>query len=357
VTMAYWDMGTAIAVSPPAAALGANVTSAATQFFGATGATSSVVTTNPSNLVGPPASSGGGSWESEGYPKTAPPVLGTDSSLQFSVDSSKYSDVTLQLDDYGSASFVGDNFLYVWSSTDEITWQPVSGGTDPILKSVWNRSAAFPADDTGTNAITYFRVSAEGANNSSTKFNVDDVRITGCSDPEQPTLEKAFSPNPVAVGGTSKLTFTLSNDNTVNLTGAKFTDALPAGLEVASTPNAATTCTNAVAPQPSWAPKAGSTLLEFGQTTGGTIPAGDGTNPGTCTVSVDVIATTAGPHQNISDFIYTTEGGTNSDPGGSAKASLVAVLPPTIDKNFSPSTILANETSTMWILVILCRLA
>jgi LPXTG-site transpeptidase (sortase) family protein len=346
-SMAYWDIGTVATASPPTPVLGSNVTIAAAQFFGAAGATSSVVIANPSNLVGPPASSGGGSWQSDGYPKSTAPVLGMDSSLEFRVDSSKYTDVTLQFDDYGSASFVNANYLYVWSSTDGSNWQLVSGGVDPILKTTWNRSAAFPAFDTGTNTTTYFRVSASGANNSSGTLQFDDVRITGCSDPVQPTLTKSFSPNPVVVGGTSRLTFTLSNDNTVNLTGVKFVDTLPAGLEVSATPNVATTCTNAAAPQPSWAPAASSTLLEFGQTTGGTIPAGNATNPGTCTASVDVIATTDGPHQNISDFIYTAEGGTNSDPSGSAKANLVAVLPPTIDKNFNPSTILANESSTL----------
>src|SRR5207247_5414297 len=126
------------------------------------------------------------------------------------------------------------------------------------------------------------------------------------------------------------------NANTVQLTGAKFTDSLPAGLQVAASPSASTTCTGS----PTWAPTAGSTTLSFGQTTGANIPAG-----GSCTVSVNVTATTAGPHSNVSGFLSTSEGGTNTN--SIASATLTAVLPPSITKQFAPSPILPNGTSTL----------
>src|SRR4029079_9881855 len=116
--------------------------------------------------------------------------------------------------------------------------------------------------------------------------------------------------------GVSTLTFTLANTNTVALTGAKFADALPAGVQVAATPNATTTCANS----PTWAPAAGATTLNFGQVTGATIPASS-----SCAVSVSVTATTPGPHTNISGFISTTESGTNATSTGSAVASLGAL--------------------------------
>ncbi len=82
--------------------------------------------------------------------------------------------------------------------------------------------------------------------------------------------------------------------------------------------------------------------MSFGQTTGANIPAS-----GSCTVSVNVTATTAGPHTNVSGFISTTEGGTNSGASGSATASLTAIVPPTIAKSFGTDPILANGTSLL----------
>src|SRR5207244_2726082 len=82
--------------------------------------------------------------------------------------------------------------------------------------------------------------------------------------------------------------------------------------------------------------------VNFGQTTGANIPAS-----GSCTASVNVTATTAGPHTNVSGFISTTEGGTNSGAGGSATASLSAILPPSIAKAFGTDPILVNGTSLL----------
>src|SRR5581483_10222375 len=95
-----------------------------------------------------------------------------------------------------------------------------------------------------------------------------------------PSIAKAFSPNPIAVGGVSTLTFTLTNSNAgTSLTGVAFSDTFPAGLQVAATPNASTSGCGS----PTFAPAAGNTALSF---SGGTIAAS-----GTCTVSVAVTAT------------------------------------------------------------------
>jgi uncharacterized repeat protein (TIGR01451 family) len=116
-----------------------------------------------------------------------------------------------------------------------------------------------------------------------------------------PSLAKAFSPNPIAIGGVSTLTFTITNPNAgTALTGVAFTDTFPAGLQVAATPNAtATGCGS-----PIFAPAAGNTSVSF---SGGTIAAS-----GTCTVTVDVTATTGGSKVNTTGNVTSTNGGTGN---------------------------------------------
>jgi len=48
-------------------------------------------------------------------------------------------------------------------------------------------------------------------------------------------IVKSFSPNPVAVGVSSTLSFAVNNPNVIAV-DASFTDTLPAGLVVAATP-------------------------------------------------------------------------------------------------------------------------
>lgn len=116
-----------------------------------------------------------------------------------------------------------------------------------------------------------------------------------------PSISKNFSPDPILVNGTSILTFTITNSNTgTALTGVGFTDPLPAGLQVASPSNAST----ASCGSPTFAPSAADTTLTF---SGGTIAAS-----GTCTVSVDVTATTSGVKNNTTGNVTSTNGGTGN---------------------------------------------
>ena len=89
----------------------------------------------------------------------------------------------------------------------------------------------------------------------------------------------------ISQGETSTLTFILDNSaNAIDATGAGFTDAFPAGLIVAATPDLANTCGGTIAAA------AGGDTLEL---TGGTIP-----ENGTCEISVAVQATAHGSLTN-----------------------------------------------------------
>lgn len=94
-----------------------------------------------------------------------------------------------------------------------------------------------------------------------------------------PSVSKAFSPTSVPLGGTSTLTITLSNPRLVAVGGAQVKDLLPAPLTVGGA--ATTTCAGGALN----APIGGTTVAM----TGGQIPAGTATAPGTCTLTVPVL--------------------------------------------------------------------
>src|SRR6476620_2126306 len=63
-----------------------------------------------------------------------------------------------------------------------------------------------------------------------------------------PVLSKNFSPTAITDGGTTVLTFTLSNPaGAPAVSNVGFTDTLPAGLVVQNPPNVGGTCLNAAA--------------------------------------------------------------------------------------------------------------
>ena len=142
-----------------------------------------------------------------------------------------------------------------------------------------------------------------------------------------PTIAKAFGAGSIPVGGTTTLTFTLTNPNSgTALTGVGFTDTLPAGLTVANG-------TSAVC---------GGTLTTSGNNTitlaGATISAS-----GSCVFPVTVTGTSAGVKNNTTNPVTSNEGGT----GLTASASVTVVAPPTIGKAFGASSIPVNGTTSL----------
>lgn len=114
-----------------------------------------------------------------------------------------------------------------------------------------------------------------------------------------PTFTKTFGPDQIFLGGTSVLTFTLSNPNSVTgLSNIHFTDLLPAGLVVAGSPTVTGTCSGTITANPF------ETMISY---------AGGSLAPGaSCSFSVRVQALTSGTKTNIAGPVSTTESGTGS---------------------------------------------
>ena len=125
--------------------------------------------------------------------------------------------------------------------------------------------------------------------------------------------------------GSTSLTFTITNPNaSLAFTGVAFTDSLPAGLVVASTPALSNTCNG--------------TPTATSGSTSVSLSAGTLASSATCTLSVNVTGTTAGVKNN-SVQVTSTEGGT----GNTATASITVVAPPVIGIAFGAASVPLNS--------------
>jgi uncharacterized protein YhjY with autotransporter beta-barrel domain len=149
-----------------------------------------------------------------------------------------------------------------------------------------------------------------------------------------PTLGAAFNPTTIAPNGTSVLTLTLGNSNSVAATLSKaLPDALPAGLVVASTPAIGGTCAAG-----SVTAAAGAGTVTFAS--GATVPA----TPG-CTITVSVTSAASGTY---TDTIAAGALATNFGATAAAtSAQLTVGNLPTLSAAFNPTTIAPNATSIL----------
>ena len=147
-----------------------------------------------------------------------------------------------------------------------------------------------------------------------------------------PSLTKSFSPASITAGGTSTLTLTLSNANSIAASlSSALVDAFPSGLTVSAL--GATTCGGVLT-----GVKGSSSVM----LSGGSIPAG-----GSCTVTATVTATAAGTYVNS-----IAAGGLKTSNGSCATAAVAtltvtAPVAPTLTKSFNPATVAAGVTSTL----------
>jgi large repetitive protein len=145
------------------------------------------------------------------------------------------------------------------------------------------------------------------------------------------TVAKIFNPAAIFSGGTSAVTVTLTNPNSVNQTGASFSDMLTNMSAVAGGVGGtcAGTTPNILA--------AGATNLSF---SGITVP-----GSGSCTVIFNVTSTTVGTNPNATSAVTTQQA--PSGGMGSATANLTVYNLPTISKTFTPTSIASGGTSTV----------
>jgi hypothetical protein len=120
------------------------------------------------------------------------------------------------------------------------------------------------------------------ANNISGAVNVTNSVTASCVSvtTQTPSLNKAFNPTVIDAGGTTTLTFTITNpaaNNPAQVVG--FTDTLPTSLKIAAAPNIGGSCAGGTVT----AAAGGSTITVAGKT----VPA-SGVAATNCTVTVDV---------------------------------------------------------------------
>ena len=137
-----------------------------------------------------------------------------------------------------------------------------------------------------------------------------------------PTFTKSFSPSTTSVGVPVTLSFTITNNSGIQLTGLNFADNLPAGLVVDTSPNITNTCGGSFAPTP------GGALITL---SGGTLAAN-----ATCTVTVQVVAAGTGTYTNPAVTLTSNQ----APPVQSAPVNLSVnpVTAPTFIKQFSPNS-------------------
>lgn len=154
-------------------------------------------------------------------------------------------------------------------------------------------------------------------------------------------ITKAFDPGAILAGETTLLTITLQNPTGSAYTGASFTDNLPSPMIVASSPSASNGCGGTL----SAAPNSGSISLS-----GGVIPPGSPTAPGTCTITVPVTVPAGSTSGNLTNSIpqggLTTNQGV-SNPRAASDRITVRGTNVTASKSFADNTLTPGESTRL----------
>ena len=148
-------------------------------------------------------------------------------------------------------------------------------------------------------------------------------------------ITKAFAPTDQIDGGDPvTLVVRLSNQNNVPLDNATFTDNMPVGMQVFTTPNPTSSCGGTFTATP------GASNFTF---TGGVIPA-----VGNCNITLQVTSVKSGNLTNTipSNSVTTLQGATNSQSAGKSLTVLPSVA---VQKVFTPIAVNQGQTSILTI--------
>lgn len=180
------------------------------------------------------------------------------------------------------------------------------------------RSAGFKAPETGAGEYVVRNLQTSGGGND---FAYDNLVLMDAT----PTLHKSFSKDAVEVGQPVTMQLTVVNTSELSeKTGWGFSDAMPAGMKVASTPNIASTCTAGDVTA-----AAGSSALSVEN---GSLASG----AESCTISVDVVLDKGGDFTNV---ITSMDG-----LGGTPSAAVRALVPSlSLTKTVAPETLTADQ--------------
>jgi len=219
----------------------------------------------------------------------------------------------------------------------------ITGGTItavPGTSIISFSGTSIAAGSTGTISLEVVATSGGILVNSSgeliVNFNVSCGKANAALDVDIPQLSfyKSFTDDPVAPGSNATLEFTITNNSRDDTaTNIAFTDNLPAGLVIASPPNASTTCTGG-----SLTANAGGTVITY---SGGSLAPET-----TCTITVDVTPDTAGSYVNTTGSLTYNIGGDGSitDP---VTDTLLVYYIPAFTKTFLTDPAGSGQTVTL----------
>jgi hypothetical protein len=149
-----------------------------------------------------------------------------------------------------------------------------------------------------------------------------------------PVIAKGFGTDPIAIGGVSTLSLTITNLNATALTGAAVTDTYPAEITNATPNNGATTCGGGTV-----------TAIDGGTSvalSGATIPAS-----GSCTVTVDVTSVVpGGPYLNTTGTVISVEAPASESANDSL--TVINVAAPTITDPNGGATLAGASVPFTW---------
>lgn len=207
---------------------------------------------------------------------------------------------------------------------------PVAGGACFISVEV---QANTPGDKNNTTGpISSDQTGPAATSNTATLHVIATPLVT------PPTASKAFGDTFILVGASTSLTFNFANPNSSTiLTNVALTDPLPSGLVVATPSGLTSTCDGNIDATP------GNNMIVM---TGSSL-----SGSATCSFTVNVTATSGGSKVNTTTAVTATfDDGTGNFhliTGGSASATVLVDLPPSISKTFTPALIAPTGISTL----------